>query len=46
MSQTISHKVSLSPLLPGVAVSFNVQSFGGFEVVVYSAAANEPLELY
>ena len=45
MSQTIDHKVSVSPLLPGVSVSFNAQSFGGFEVVVYSAG-NEPSELY
>lgn len=46
MSQTIDHKVSVSPLLPGVSVSFNAQSYGGFEVVVYSAAGKEPSELY
>jgi hypothetical protein len=46
MSEAISHKVSLSPVLPGVSVSFNAQSHGGFEVMVYSAAGNEPSELY
>ena len=46
MSQAIGHKVSVSQLLPGVSVSFNAQSFGGFEVVVYSPDGEEPLELY
>ena len=46
MSQAPAHKVSVSPLMPGVSVSFNAQSFGGFEVVVYSAAGSEPSELY
>jgi len=46
MSQAPDHKVSVSSLLPGVSVSFNAQSFGGFEVVVYSAASDEPSELY
>jgi len=46
MSQAPDHKVSVSTLLPGVSVSFNAQSFGGFEVVVYSAVGSEPSELY
>src|SRR5438270_512016 len=46
MSEVIGHKVSVSPALPGVSVSFNAQSHGGFEVMVYSAADNEPSELY
>src|SRR5690348_13255974 len=46
MSQVIEHKVAVSPQLPGVSVSFNAQSFGGFEIVVYSTAGNEPSELY
>ncbi len=46
MSQAIGHKVSVSPALPGVSVSFNAQSHGGFEIIVYSADDNEPSELY
>jgi hypothetical protein len=46
MSQTIGHKVSVSSLLPGVAVSLNAQSHGGYQVVVFSSAENEPSELY
>lgn len=45
MSEVIDHKVSVSPLLPGVSVSFNAQSYGGFEVIVYSAAGSETSEL-
>jgi hypothetical protein len=46
MSQTIDHKVSVSPLLPGVSVSLNAQPYGGFQVVVFSSAGDEPSELY
>ena len=46
MSIAIGHKVSVSPALPGVSVSFNAQSHGGYEVMVYSADGNEPSELY
>lgn len=46
MSEVIGHKVSVSPVLPGVSVSFNAQSHGGFEVMVYSQDGNEPSELY
>jgi hypothetical protein len=46
LSQAIGHKVSVSPALPDVSVSFNAQSHGGFAVMVYSAAGNEPTELY
>src|SRR5205823_2978334 len=46
MSKTIDHKVSVSPLLPGVSVSLNAQPYGGFQVVVFSSAGNEPSELY
>jgi hypothetical protein len=46
MSQAADNKVSVSPLLPGVSVSFNAQSFGGFELVVHLAAGDEPSELY
>jgi hypothetical protein len=46
MSETIPHKVSVSPLLPGISVSFNAQPFGGFHVVVFSSAGSEPAELY
>ncbi len=46
MSEAIGHKVSVSPALPGVSVSFNAQSHGGFEVLVYSADGSEPSELY
>src|SRR5437870_11980243 len=46
MSETIDHKVSVSPLLPGVSVSLNAQPYGGFHVVVFSSAGNEPSELY
>ena len=46
MSQTIDHKVSVSTLLPGVSVSLNAQPYGGFQIVVFSSADNEPSELY
>ena len=46
MSETIDHKVSVSPLLPGVSVSLNAQSHGGFQVIVFSSADTEPSELY
>jgi hypothetical protein len=46
VSATIGHKVSVSPLLPGVAVSFNAQPYGGFQVVVFASDGNEPSELY
>jgi hypothetical protein len=46
MSETIDHKVSVSPLLPGVSVSLNAQPYGGFQVVVFSSAGDEPSELY
>lgn len=45
-SATIGHKVSVSALLPGVSVSLNAQPFGGFQVVVFASAGNEPSELY
>jgi len=46
MSETISHKVSVSVVLPGVSVSLNAQPYGGFQIVVFSPVANEPSELY
>ena len=46
MTETIDHKVSVSPSLPGVSVSLNAQSHGGFHVVVFSSDGNEPSELY
>ena len=46
MSESIGHKVSVSSLLPAVAVSLNALSFGSFQVVVFSSAADEPSELY
>jgi hypothetical protein len=46
MSETMGHKVSVSQLLPGVSVSLNAQPYGGFQVVVFSAAGSEPSELY
>jgi hypothetical protein len=46
MSEIIDHKVSVSPLLPGVSVSFNAQPHGGFHVMVFSSTGNEPTELY
>jgi hypothetical protein len=46
VSTTIGHKVSVSPLLPGVSVSLNAQPYGGFHVVVFAFAGNEPSELY
>ncbi len=46
MSEAIGHKVSVSQLLPGVSVSLNAQPYGGFQVVVFSAAGDEPSELY
>ena len=46
MPQTIDHKVSVSTLLPGVSVSLNAQPYGGFQIVVFSSADNEPSELY
>lgn len=46
MSEVIGHKVSVSPVLPGVSVSFNAQSHGGYEVIVYSAVGKEPSEVY
>ena|SRR5579872_3494353 len=46
ISESIGHKVSWSSLLPGVAVSLNAQSYGGFQVVVFSSAASEPAEVY
>ena len=44
--ESIGHNVSVSSLLPAVAVSLNALSFGGFQVVVFSSAADEPSELY
>jgi hypothetical protein len=46
VSTTIGHKVSVSPLLPGVSVSLNAQPHGAFHVVVFASAGNEPSELY
>ena len=46
MSESIGHAVSVSPLLPGVSVSLNAQPYGGFHVVVFAPAGNEPSELY
>jgi|SRR3954447_469290 len=46
MSQTINHKVAISSLLPGVSVSLNARPPSTYDVVVFSAAENEPLELY
>jgi hypothetical protein len=46
MLENIGHKVSVSSLLPGVAVSLNAQSYGGFRVVVFSSASDEPSQLY
>jgi hypothetical protein len=46
ISESIGHKVSVSPLLPGVAVSLNAQPYGGYQVVVFSSVGNEPSELY
>ena len=46
MSERIGHKVSASSMLPGVAVSLNALSYGGFEVVVFSSDVEEPSELY
>jgi hypothetical protein len=46
LSETIGHKVSISSILPGVSVSLNAQPYGGFQVVVFSSAGNEPSELY
>ena len=46
ISETIGHKVSVSPVLPGVSVSLNAQPYGGIQIVVFSPAANEPSELY
>ena len=46
VSAIIGHKVSVSPVLPGVSVSLNAQPYGGFQVVVFAPAENEPSELY
>ena len=46
MSQTVNHKVSISQLLPGVSVSLNARPPATYDVVVFSAAGNEPSELY
>ena len=46
MSEIIDHKVSVSPLLPGVSVSFNAQPHGAFHITVFSPTDNEPTELY
>jgi hypothetical protein len=46
LSQTINHKVSVSLLLPGVAVSLNARSYASYDVVVFSPAGEEPSELY
>jgi hypothetical protein len=46
MSQAIDHKVSVSPLLPGVSVSLNARPYAGYDIVVFSAADGEPTELY
>ena len=37
MSESIGHKVSVSSIQPGVAVSLNALSYGGFQVVVFSS---------
>ena len=44
--ESIGHKVSVSSLLPTVAVSLNALSFGGFQFVVFSSDGDEPSELY
>ena len=46
MSETVGRKVSVSPLLPGVSVSFQAQTSGAFHVMVFSSAGSEPSELY
>jgi hypothetical protein len=46
LSQTIGHKVSVSQLLPGVAVSLNARPYASYDVTVYSPAGEEPSELY
>jgi hypothetical protein len=46
VSQTINHKVSVSPLLPGVSVSLNARPYASYDVVVFSPVGDEPSELY
>jgi hypothetical protein len=46
MSQAISHKVSVSTILPGVSVSLNARPYAGYDVVVFSPSDAEPSELY
>jgi hypothetical protein len=46
LSQNISHKVSVSALLPGVSVSLNARPHASYDVVVFSPADQEPSELY
>jgi hypothetical protein len=46
LSQTIGHKVSVSQLLPGVAVSLNARPYASYDVVVFSPTGEEPSELY
>jgi hypothetical protein len=46
VSAPIGHKVSVSPLLPGVSVSLNAQPYGAFQVAVFASTGNEPSELY
>jgi hypothetical protein len=45
-SQAIDHKVSVSPLLPGVSVSLNARPYASYDVVVFSPVGGEPSELY
>lgn len=45
-SHTISHKVSVSALLAGVSVSLNARPYASYDIVVYSAADDQPAELY
>ena len=46
MTQTISHQVSVSQLLPGVSVSLNARPYASFDVVVFSSPDEAPAELF
>jgi hypothetical protein len=45
-SPVIGHKVSVSPLLPGVSVSLNARPYASYDIVVFSTVGDEPSELY
>jgi hypothetical protein len=45
-AHTVAHKVARSTLLPGVSVSLNARPPASYDVVIYSPAGEQPVELF